>query len=87
MTLVSHKKLTHLELVVATRFGAKPPQADTFLNFQPPSNASAFLPEKSRLIATGNRFIDGSIEYQREERAKKLNLQQARADIKRSNIE
>ena len=76
-----------LELVVSTRFGAKPPLADTFMNFQPPSNSASYLPERTRVSAmTGNRFLDSNVEFQREERVKKLNLQQARTDIKRANI-
>jgi hypothetical protein len=53
-----------LELVVSTRFGANPPQADTFLNFQPPSNSAAFLPESSRVgFLTGNRFLDSNVDF------------------------
>ena len=35
---------------------------------------------------TGNRFLDTNVDFQREEKIKKLNLQQARTDVKRSNV-
>jgi hypothetical protein len=45
------------------------------------------MPERTRVsLPTGNRNIDTTVDFQREDRAKKLNLQQARSEIKRSNI-
>ena len=74
--------------MVATRFGAKPPPSDTFLHFQPPSNSAAFLPEHHRVKApTGNRALDSNVEFQRHDKAKKLNLQQARADMKKGHVD
>lgn len=37
-------------------------------------------------LPTGNRNIDTTVDFQREDKAKKLNLQQARSDIKRGNV-
>jgi len=36
---------------------------------------------------TGNRFINSNVDFQKEDKAKKLNLQQAKAEIKRANVE
>jgi hypothetical protein len=76
-----------LELVVSTRFGSKPPPPDTFANFQPAPTSAAHISEKARVtVPSGNRFLDTNVEFQREDRAKKLNLQQAKTEIKRANI-
>ena len=64
-----------LELTVSTRFGAKPPHPDTFMNFQPAANTASYFSEKLRTLnTTGNRAIDTTVDFQREDKAKKLNL-------------
>jgi len=74
--------------VIPTRFTSKPPPPNTFLNFQPASNTASFLPEGSRVASTtGNRFLNSNVDFQKEDKAKKLNLQQAKAEIKRANVE
>jgi hypothetical protein len=66
----------YIELAINTRFGAKPTPPDTFLNFQPPANSAAYFPERARITAsTGNRLLDTNVEFQKEDRVKKLNLQ------------
>lgn len=77
------------KLVIPTRFSSKPPPANTFFNFQPsgPSSAS-YMSEKARVTSlTGNRFLNTNVEFQKEDKNKKLNLQQARAENKRANVE
>ncbi len=79
----------NIELVIPTRFSSKPPPANTFLNFQPsgPSSAS-YMSEKARVTClTGNRFLNTNVEFQKDDKHKKLNLQQARAENKRANVE
>lgn len=36
---------------------------------------------------TGNRSIQSNVDFQHEDKMKKLNLQQARTEIKRANVE
>jgi hypothetical protein len=93
MTTVSFNCLTllnmNIELVIPTRFSSKPPPPNTFMNFQPsgPSSAS-YMSEKARVTClTGNRFLNTNVEFQKEDKNKKLNLQQARAENKRANVE
>lgn len=77
-----------VELVIPTRFSSKPPPPNTFLNFQPSSNAASHLSEAQRFTApTGNRMIQTNVDFQAEDKAKKLNLQQARAEIKRAHMD
>ena len=79
----------NVELVIPTRFSSKPPPPNTFLNFQPSGPGSAsYMSEKARVTSlTGNRFLNTNVEFQKEEKNKKLNLQQARAENKRANVE
>jgi hypothetical protein len=65
------------KLVIPTRFSSKPTPPNTFLNFQPVSTqAAAHFTEAQRFTApTGNRNIQTNVDYQREDRMKKLNLQ------------
>lgn len=77
-----------LELVIPTRFSSKPPPPNTFVNFQATSGTASFMPEGSRVAyMTGNRFLNSNVDFQKEEKNKKLNLQQAKAEIKRANVE
>ena len=88
MSIVSFIDFISIELVVPNRFSAKPPHPNTFLNFQPPANAASHLPEATRLSApTGNRMLQTNVDFQAEDKAKKLNLQQARTDLKRANVD
>lgn len=79
----------NIELVIPTRFSSKPPPPNTFLNFQPTGPGSAsYMSEKARVTSlTGNRFLNTNVEFQKEDKNKKLNLQQARAENKRANVE
>ena len=77
-----------IELVIPTRFSSKPAPPNTFLNFQPQANSASYMSEKARVTSlTGNRFLNTNVDFQKEDKVKKLNLQQARAENKRANVE
>jgi Holliday junction resolvasome RuvABC ATP-dependent DNA helicase subunit len=88
MSTVSFNRFTSIELVIPSRFSSKPPHPNTFLNFQPAANAASHLSEAARFTApTGNRLLQTNVDFQAEDKAKKLNLQQARTDLKRANVD
>ena len=80
--------MTALELVPATRFGAKPAHSNTFLNHQPGPNTPGYLDEATRL---GGRFADRNmqtkVEFQAEEKAKKWKVLESKVAEKKANVE
>lgn len=64
------------KLVIPTRFSSKPAPPNTFLNFQPQASSASYMSEKARVTSlTGNRFLNTNVDFQKEDKAKKLNLQ------------
>ena len=76
-------------MLPATRFGAKPTHANTFLNHQPGPNTPGYLDEATRL---GGRFHDrnlvqAKVDFQAEDRAKKAKTLDSKVAEKRANVE
>ena len=65
---------TSLNLKPSTRFGAKPPHQNTFLNVVPPQSSGMFLSDSDRLNAKRSQPIN----IANEDKAKKAQLSQAK---------
>ena len=77
-----------VELIPATRFGAKPAHPNTFTNHQPGPNTPGYLDEAARL---GGRFHDRNlqtkVDFQQEDKMKKAKTIESKVAEKRKNVE
>ena len=78
-----------IELSTATRFGAKPAHANTFVNHYASVNTPGFQSEADR-FRTGNRndrTLQMKCDFQQEEKAKKDAIHASKLNEKRNNVE
>lgn len=72
-------------MIAPTRFSSKPQHPNTFLNFQAGPKTPGYVSENDRLIKRGD--INATVGFQKEDKEKKYSLMQAKAEIKRSNLD
>jgi len=76
------------KLIPATRFGAKPPHPNTFVNHHAGPNTPGFISENVRFGGTSTRDnLNTKIGFQAEDKAKKDRLQETRVMDKQKNLE
>ena len=74
------------ELVAPTRFSAKPPPPNTFLNFQPGHKTPGFISERERLLSK-RADQNNALAFQQEDKQRKQQIAKARTESKRSNMD
>ena len=71
-TIANSLPLFAIELVPATRFGAKPAHPNTFLNHQAGPNTPGFINETDRFQGMrSNRNLQTKCDFQQEEKMKR----------------
>ena len=70
-----------VELVAPSRFSAKPPPPNTFLNFQPGPKTPGYISEEARLAPS--KDINAKCGFQNDDKAKKQALSEARLGMKK----
>ena len=81
-----------IELIPSTRFGAKPPHPNTFVNYQPGPNTPGFISENDRFGGAGPAAkpkdgLNTKIGFQKEDKAFKDKLQESKLVDKQRNKE
>jgi hypothetical protein len=59
-----------LELVAATRYGAKPEHKNTFYNYQHEPNYPGYISEEQRVARRSEQTLNKKIEFQQEDKEK-----------------
>ena len=77
-----------IELVPATRFGAKPAHPNTFVNHHAGPNTPGFISEQTRFGGASQRdYMFNKVDFQVEDKQKKQKLQQSKLAEKQRNVE
>jgi hypothetical protein len=77
--------ILYIELKAPTRFSAKPPPPNTFLNYQPGPKTPGFITESERFFP--KKDINATVEFQKGDKDKKKTLMFAKSEAKRSNMD
>ena len=79
----------YIELLVATRFSAKPSHPNTFVNHYAGPNTPGYQNEEARfrVASRSNRTLQMKCDFQQDEAAKKNAIQQFRVAQKAANID
>ena len=67
-----------------TRFSAKPPPPNTFMNFVAGPKTPGYIHETERFVS---RDLNSTVGFQTHDKNKKLNLIFAKTEVKKNNME